>query len=60
MTPTQYSKEKPAKGTGIQYAFRPHNSTPWNVWHNGQIIRFCASYSEALGFLAGAVAGGTD
>lgn len=53
-------RDKPESGTGIQYADRPHNSLPFNVWVGGYIVRFCDTYFNALLALREETDGGTD
>jgi len=42
---------KPVGGTGVQVSMTYPNSTPFNVWFEGYIARFCATGAQAWGWL---------
>ncbi len=44
---------RPPTGTGVSLTrVRPVGQTPWNVWHGGAIVKFCANVDDAFAVLA--------
>ena len=46
-----FSTGRPVGGTGVQVAMTYPNSLPFNVWFEGEIVRFCETGAQAWGWL---------
>ena len=46
-----FGTERPVGGTGVQVSMTYPNSTPFNVWFEGYIARFCETGAQAWGWL---------